>query len=325
MGHRTTVFRNSLIVSVLLLLASGSAFAQATRTWVSGVGDDVNPCSRTAPCKTWAGAISKTADGGIINCLDPGGFGTVTITKNMTISCKHVEGSGLASSTTGILVNGAGIKVVLRGLDIDGGTAALPGVNGIRFLQGASLIVEDCVIRDFTAAAPNGNGIIVNNTSTTVKLNVINSDITGNGTGADTAGAGILIIPSGTGGAKVTITNTRLSANLNGFRADATATTGGIDAIITDSSASNSTFHGIEGKATTGFVSVMLNRVTVANNGANGLRASGAATVFRTGSSVITANVNGVTIAGGAVMQSYGNNQNNGNNVNGAFTPVGLQ
>ena len=56
-----------------------SAFGQATRTWVSGVGDDVNPCSRTAPCKTWAGAISKTAAGGIIDALDPGGFGTVTI------------------------------------------------------------------------------------------------------------------------------------------------------------------------------------------------------------------------------------------------------
>jgi len=37
----------------------------------SGVGDDANPCSRTAPCKTFAGAISKTAAAGEINCLDP--------------------------------------------------------------------------------------------------------------------------------------------------------------------------------------------------------------------------------------------------------------
>src|SRR5215210_4407571 len=84
-----------------------AAQAQATRTWVSGVGDDVNPCSRTAPCKTFAGAISKTADGGEIDCLDPGGFGTVTITKSLTIDGTHGSGFGsiLASGTTGVNVN----------------------------------------------------------------------------------------------------------------------------------------------------------------------------------------------------------------------------
>src|SRR6476660_10572646 len=75
------------------------AHAQATRTWVSGVGDDANPCSRTAPCKTFAGAISKTAPGGEINCLDPGGFGAVTITKSLAIKCKYTEGGILAALT----------------------------------------------------------------------------------------------------------------------------------------------------------------------------------------------------------------------------------
>ena len=64
-------------VATVLSLGAGAAQAQATRTWVSGVGDDANPCSRTAPCKTFPGAISKTAAGGEINCLDPGGFGGV--------------------------------------------------------------------------------------------------------------------------------------------------------------------------------------------------------------------------------------------------------
>src|SRR6187397_3462678 len=102
-----------------LLLYSAPASAQATRTWVSGVGDDVNPCSRTAPCKTFAGAISKTANNGEINCLDPGGFGAVTITKSITIDCTGTMGGILASSTTGILVNAAGVNVVLRGLSIN--------------------------------------------------------------------------------------------------------------------------------------------------------------------------------------------------------------
>ena len=69
------------------LFCDSTAQAQASRIWVSGVGDDANPCSRTAPCTTFAGAISKTAANGIINCLDPGGFGEVTITKSITIDC----------------------------------------------------------------------------------------------------------------------------------------------------------------------------------------------------------------------------------------------
>src|SRR3979409_47823 len=84
------------------LLASVSAFAQATRTWVSGVGDDVNPCSRTAPCKTFAGAISKTASGGIINVLDSAGYGAVTITKPMTIDATPFLGGVLSSGGIGI-------------------------------------------------------------------------------------------------------------------------------------------------------------------------------------------------------------------------------
>src|SRR5213595_1412690 len=97
------------------------ASAQATRTWVSGVGDDANPCSRTAPCKTFAGAISKTANGGEINCLDPGGFGGVTITKAITIKCHYTEGGVLVSGTNAIVVNAPSTdSVTLRGLDING-------------------------------------------------------------------------------------------------------------------------------------------------------------------------------------------------------------
>jgi hypothetical protein len=77
---------------IAFFLIADPAYAQASRTWVSGVGDDANPCSRTAPCKTFAGAISKTAVNGEINCLDPGGFGAVTITKSITIDCHEVFG-----------------------------------------------------------------------------------------------------------------------------------------------------------------------------------------------------------------------------------------
>src|SRR5687768_15108493 len=129
------------IVVLLLALIAGAVFvtpaaAQATRTWVSGVGDDVNPCSRTAPCKTFAGAISKTATNGEINCLDPGGYGAVTITKSITIDCHEIFASILNSGTNGININfdsfaGTDTRktVRLRNLNINGANTGLIGIN----------------------------------------------------------------------------------------------------------------------------------------------------------------------------------------------------
>ena len=125
-----------------------SRSSPGTRTWVSGVGDDANPCSRTAPCKTFAGAISKTAAGGEINVLDPGGFGAVTITKSITIRSDHIEAGVLVSGTNAIIVSaGAADKVVLEGLDIEGlGT----GIHGVSILAGKEIYIIRCSIRHFT-------------------------------------------------------------------------------------------------------------------------------------------------------------------------------
>jgi hypothetical protein len=133
----------------------GSAFAQATRTWVSGVGDDANPCSRTAPCKTFAGAISKTAAKGEINCLDPGGFGGVTITKSIAIKCHYTEGGVLVSGTNAIVINAASTdQVTLRGLDINGlGT----GLNGVRILSAKNVQILDTEIYGFVGAGVDVN------------------------------------------------------------------------------------------------------------------------------------------------------------------------
>src|SRR3954466_4147460 len=126
------------------------ASAQATRTWVSGTGDDVNPCSRTAPCRTFAGARSKTAAGGEINCLDPGGFGAVSPNKSMTISCEGVTGGVLVAGGNAINFNGgANDYLYLKGLDIEGlnHTTGGVGVTGISFNTGGTLHVEDTSIR----------------------------------------------------------------------------------------------------------------------------------------------------------------------------------
>ncbi|HUK34395.1 MAG TPA: right-handed parallel beta-helix repeat-containing protein, partial [Vicinamibacterales bacterium] len=131
-------------LAALTLTITTTAFGQATRTWVSGVGDDANPCSRTAPCKTFAGAISKTAAGGEISVLDPGGFGALTITKGITLDGTGTLGSILNSGTNGIVVNAAVTdNVILRNIQIDG---AGTGTNGIRVLQAKSVRLEDVTI-----------------------------------------------------------------------------------------------------------------------------------------------------------------------------------
>src|SRR5439155_20137427 len=132
----------------LLSLLPDAAMAQATRTWVSGVGHDANPCSRTAPCKTFAGAISKTAAGGEIDCLDPGGFGAITITKSVTIDCGTNPGGILNSGFNGVIINAAATdRVVLRNIVIQGTVGTTLGLNGIRFLAGKELFLDRVFIQ----------------------------------------------------------------------------------------------------------------------------------------------------------------------------------
>jgi hypothetical protein len=170
-----------ITVASVASLYAGAAQAQATRTWVSGVGDDANPCSRTAPCKTFAGAISKTAAGGEINVLDPGGFGALTITKSISI-ISQVEAGVLVSGTNGfVVVAGANDKVLIEGLDFEGlGT----GLNGIEITGGGKITIRKCSIRNFT-----GNGINLVGTAN-ARAVIEDTLILNNGGGLNIAGAG---------------------------------------------------------------------------------------------------------------------------------------
>ncbi|RYU96583.1 right-handed parallel beta-helix repeat-containing protein [Emticicia agri] len=164
----------TLLVSVVF---QQTTFAQATRTWVSGVGDDANPCSRTAPCKTFAGAISKTAAGGEISALDPAGYGAISITKSITINGEGTLASILSVGVNGIIINGAGIHVTIKDVFING---AGTGTNGIRILNAAQVHIEDCSISGIVAASgASGNGIVVENSASKSILTVKNTTITG--------------------------------------------------------------------------------------------------------------------------------------------------
>ncbi len=164
--HNKTRLLAVVGTTLALFSLAAPAHAQATRTFVSGVGNDADPCSRTAPCKTFAGAISKTFINGEIDCLDPGGFGAVTITKSITIDCTGTLGSILASGTNGIVIsipvgaNDPFRTVRIRGLSINGTGASgtigtRTGLKGISILQAATVTVEDSVISDFTQQGIN--------------------------------------------------------------------------------------------------------------------------------------------------------------------------
>jgi hypothetical protein len=191
---RIGLWSAAIVTAVMLFVPGGSAQAQATRTWVSGVGDDANPCSRTAPCKTWAGAISKTAAGGEIDALDPGGFGALTITKAITLDGGGGQvASTLVSGTNGFNVAaGANDIVIIRNIRVNGlGQTASPGINGINYSSGAQLVVDSCDIFGFS-----NNGINLSLT-TNGFLQVRNTTIrntAGNGVGATSTAAAIVQI-----------------------------------------------------------------------------------------------------------------------------------
>jgi len=188
----------ALFALAAMIAVPGTAQAQATRTWVSGVGDDANPCSRTAPCKTFAGAIAKTAPAGEINVLDPGGFGALTITKSLTIRSDHIEAGVLVSGTNGINVQaGATDKVVIEGLDFEGLGAGLTGIN---IASGAQVYIIRCAIRHFTQ-----NGINMMSSTPSAHVFVKDSFIGFNAGGVNVQANGVLNL--------VSILNTEIDAN----------------------------------------------------------------------------------------------------------------
>jgi hypothetical protein len=150
------ILLTALFVLPLMTVLQAPAHAQASRTWVSGVGDDVNPCSRTAPCKTFAGAMSKTATNGEIDCLDPAGYGAVTITKSITIDCHQTQGSILSSGTNGINIaydsfaaTDTKRSVRLRGLSIQGfdnGVICIRVTGGAATTAGSTVFIDQCLI-----------------------------------------------------------------------------------------------------------------------------------------------------------------------------------
>jgi hypothetical protein len=290
-----------LTVCLLLLAASSFAQAQATRTWVSGVGDDLNACSRTAPCKTFAGTIAKTAACGEISVLDPGGFGGVTITKSITINGEGTLAGITAAGVNGIVINaGATDNIYLKNLDING---ACTGLSGIRYLAGNSVVVEKVRIYSFADF-----GIEVNKT-TNGFLSVSNSSI------VNCIDAGITTTTSA-GTVRTDVENTKVFGCTVGFKA------GGNSEFTAKSSTAVGC--GTAGFQADGATAEMNMDSCVATNNGNGVQSKNAATV-RVGACTVSNNITkGLDFSiGVGVIETYRDNYIRGNPASDIATSVG--
>jgi hypothetical protein len=299
------------------------ASAQATRTWISGVGDDANPCSRTAPCKTFQGAISKTATGGEINCLDPGGFGALTITKSISLICDTVETGVLVASTNGIIINSTTAIVVISGFDFEGlGQTGSAGVNGVYVINAAAVHIRNSKIRGFR----NSYGVNFSPSSASGLLFLDNVTISESGSSAVPNSGGILVSPAASFSARVTITNSQVVDNLNyGLKLDTTGIVGSsISAMVSDTVFTNDgTGVLVTAPVNTGTAQLLLRDSTVAQNTSYGIIASGPGTTVRVGNTAITGNATGIATFN-TTIKSYGDNYLDGNTTDGTFTAPNL-
>ena len=297
-----------------------AAQAALQRTFVSGTGSDANPCSLTLPCRTFAGALLNTLPGGEIYVLNTGGYGAVTINKSVSIVNQTSTAGATATSGNAITVNaGATDKVVLRGLTIVGGNTA---TNGIVFNSGGALFVQDCSISQFTFAG------IAFEPNAPSELNVSNTRLANEKSG----GLGIYInpvIPSTAGTVHATVDGveaidvSQAGVFIDGRQSGQSLT---LRTTIANSVMSDSATDGIHAvsSASGAPVFVMVRNTTITNNGF-GLSAEGGATIA-VGHSTISGNGQAFFTSSGAVMDSYGDNNVDGNGTLGpAPTSISLR
>jgi hypothetical protein len=328
MSTPTKVTLLSGLLGTLFVVGAAIAPAQAQtiRTWVSGAGDDANPCSRTAPCKTWAHAMAETDPGGEINALDPGGFGAMTITQSVTVD----GGGGMVASTlvagmAGIVVNASSTDVVvIRNVRFDGvqGNDSTPGSSvstgstgtiGIQVVSAERVVIENAEIVGFSTGAAGSGGIVIAPSSGTTNVSVQTTSAYNNQ-------VGLLSKPTGGATVYLTVEHSYFDNNIGGgIRIDGTGS-GNSNVVITDTSMSLNGGNGVVAiSGSGGNTNVDLMRDVIAGNAQNGVvannNAGGAATVTA-GSSILSYNqVDAWSIVNTATILSFKNNQVSGPTV----------
>jgi hypothetical protein len=302
------IFFMVLGLGLFFCAMTSAAQAQATRTWVSGTGDDANPCSRTAPCKTFPGAYSKTAVGGEIDVTDPGGFGTITIGHSITIDGGGgIMASILGSGTPGMTINGGpNDDIIVRNINFEGVSDwTSPGTTGIVFNSGRQLSVIHCVIENWAQY-----GIFMN-TLTATKMSIWNTEI-------DHVGlAGVYSSSSGTSNS-VSFTNSFVTNSTTGLQAHNNVSL----EIAYSTVANNITGDGVLADGTSSSNVTVESSAVTENN--VGVHATNNGTI-RIGHNSITFNNTGMLSAPpNATVKSWMDNRVTGNGVNGSPDPPNL-
>jgi hypothetical protein len=314
------MIRTTIIIAALLAFGAAlpilPAQAQNARSFVSSTGSDSNPCSLTAPCRSFVGAFAQTNAGGEIDVLNTAGYGPLTITHAISIINDGGTASVLVpSSGIGITITaGPSDAVSLRGLTIEG---AGVGQTGIKFTTGQSLTVEKCVIRHVTA-----DGIDFFPTATS-NLFVSNTLV------ADNGGTGIFVLPSGSGTVTAVLNRVELNNNVGvGITVNGAGFTGTLSATVSESVAAGNGF-GFYAASNHFPTTLTLFHSVAANNGTGiqAFSASGNDATLTVAQSMVTGNPTaGWNASSGGVIQSYGDNYFNGNGPNtGSLTPVSKQ
>ena len=309
-----------LTCALFILTFTSLAQAQATRTWVSGVGSDANPCSRTAPCQTLAGAMSKTAIAGEIDVLDAGGVGTVSITKSITIDGAGGFGSLLSSGTTGVSINIAVSaadpqrRVTLRRLSINGtGSGTSTGIRGVRVHTNglAALNIENCYIQNFTTA---GVDITTAEGASAARVTIKDTTITNTGTvglqATNTNAAGFII---------VTANNLKIDNCASGLIAKDRAFF-----TVRDSVIQGCTTVGASIQAPSNSAGLNLENTVLFSDG-TGVQAGGLGTVVDLSNTSILNNTTALASSGGTINSHQNNRIANNGAVGAATNPVGQQ
>jgi hypothetical protein len=303
-------FRSSLLASSLLALAVSiaPAHAQQARSFVSGLGSDLNApnCTRTAPCRTFQKAHDNTLPTGEITVLDAGSYGAVTINRNTSVINDGVGEAGalVSGDAVGITVAaGANDRVSLRGLTIKGLDPAFGNSNGIKFTSGASLTIENCAIRNMT-----GDGIdVIANVAANAKVSftISNTFVSDNG------GNGIFLQPSGSGNVQVVFNRVEAYNNAAHGIAVVGSSLSSIrfDVSVVDSVAAGNSLVGIIADSTNAVITMTVLRSVAANNG-TGVAVAGALVAgIGISESLVAGNTKGwETINGQGVLISYGDN-----------------
>ena len=250
-------FVTRLFAFAAAMLTAAGAAATVQRTFVASTGLDTNPCSLTAPCRSFGAAILLTNFGGDVVTLDSAGYGPVVIDRPVSIIVPSGVYAGVSvngAQVDGIVINiPGGGPVYMRGLQISG----QGGTNGVRIQQGGKVIIENTSIANFYSSG-NGHAILDNSTSPYTELIVRNTVIRDSDAG--------IVVDGTTGNKPVTIENSFITGI---FNAPCVALTDNVNMIVSDTTVSdcNTGFAITQPGASIGYAQLQIERSTLARIG----------------------------------------------------------